>query len=253
MIRLCCPSCGKTIGIADANAGKVGLCPYCKNKVRIPTPDDAPDVLEEIPEEAPPRRQRIQSSPPAKKRPQEDEDFEVVEDDVEEDEPPRRPRRDVDDRIVARRDVDDRIVERRRSKIEEADEDEDEPPRRKRRKKRRRRSGSSAGLSPLLIGVMVVGGIGFVCAVLSFVVPAMALVTMGLGYLLQFTGGIMFLVVAFQDDTLQGILCLFVPCYSLFYLISHFEEEKIPFLINIAGFVMVMIGGAAGGQAFALR
>ena len=76
-----------------------------------------------------------------------------------------------------------------------------------------------------------------------------------LGWLTALVGGVMFLIVAFQDDVMQGILCWFVPFYSLFYLITHWEEEKVPFFIQIAGFVMVFMGSCAfgGGMTFWTR
>ena len=68
-----------------------------------------------------------------------------------------------------------------------------------------------------------------------------------LGWLIAFAGGIWFLVVAFQDDAIQGILCLFVPFYSLIYLITHFEEVKKPFLVQVVGTALALGGLCAGG------
>jgi hypothetical protein len=90
-------------------------------------------------------------------------------------------------------------------------------------------------------------------ALLAVFVPSLAIVPIILGGFMAGAGGIMFLIVAFKDDAMQGILCWFVPFYSLYYLITHFEEEKIPFFLQVAGFVMMMIGGCAGGVGEGLR
>jgi hypothetical protein len=49
-------------------------------------------------------------------------------------------------------------------------------------------------------------------------------------------------VVAFQEDILQGILCLFVPFYSLYFLFTHLDQAGKPFLLNIVGSVVAGIG-----------
>ena len=76
---------------------------------------------------------------------------------------------------------------------------------------------------------------------------------MGLGFLLSIVGGIWFLMVAFQDDVMQGILCWFVPFYSLFYLATHWEEEKMPFFTQLAGLALMMFGSCAVGVGAGLR
>ncbi len=108
-------------------------------------------------------------------------------------------------------------------------------------------------MAPYLVGGLVLAGVCLVTGLLAFFVPALLLVPVGLGALASVVGGVMFLIVAFQDDTMQGILCWFVPFYSLYYLITHFEEEKIPFFIQMAGMVLMMVGGCAGGMGAAMK
>lgn len=76
-----------------------------------------------------------------------------------------------------------------------------------------------------------------------FVIPLL------LDYLVMFVGNIWFLVIAFSDDVGQGLLCLCVPFYSLFYLATHWDECKFPFLLGLGGFVMTMVTSCAGGAA----
>ncbi|WP_143392868.1 hypothetical protein [Fimbriiglobus ruber] len=52
----------------------------------------------------------------------------------------------------------------------------------------------------------------------------------------------------FQDSAAQGLLCMFVPFYGLFYVLSHFEECKRPFFlqlgaVGILGVTIVLGGG----------
>jgi hypothetical protein len=40
-----------------------------------------------------------------------------------------------------------------------------------------------------------------------------------------------------------------VPFYSLYYLITHFEETKRPFFVQLAGMGLAMLGGCLAGIA----
>jgi hypothetical protein len=100
------------------------------------------------------------------------------------------------------------------------------------------------GLTVSLIGVGVVG-LFFVG--LSLAWPPVAILPLAVGWLLSLAGGIWFLVVAFQDSPVAGLLCLCVPFYSLFYLVTHFEETKRPFFVNLTGAVLATVASCAGG------
>jgi hypothetical protein len=244
MIRFACPRCERKLSVADTLAGRVGSCPQCGTKVRIP------GALEALPADEPPpkRREAVASPPPEvvpvkKRRPPE-----VVEDVVEvvpPDEgvrssapPPPRPRR--------RRDEDD---------DDRRDEDEDRParPSGRRRKKRRRRSTSQfGGMDPFLIGLLGVGGVGLLLVILTFIFPLFGLLALGFGWLVSIAGGLWFLVLAFQDSATEGLLCMFVPFYGLYYLLTHFEEVKQPFFLNLIG-VGILMGTSVAGVAGFMR
>jgi hypothetical protein len=231
MIHLLCPHCRCKLAVKEAMAGRLGACPKCKNKIRIPQLETI--TSEEVPEErvsaAPQRIVTVQPTRTSR-------DLE----DAEDDDRPARPRR--------RRfeDADDR-----------ADDDEPAPRRPRKRRKRRRREASSSfsigDITPIwfvLIGLVV---IWIICFGLSFVFPLVALVPLGLGWLLSIAGGIWFLIVAFQDDVLAGVLCMFVPFYSLYYLITHFDETKAPFFTQLLGTLMMFTSMCGGGMSGAIH
>jgi hypothetical protein len=228
MIRLQCPGCRKNLGVKDELAGRLVACPQCKAKIRVPQPEPEVDELEEVEDEV---AESITTSPRPGRRPP----------------PPKtRPRDKEEDEEEPR----EAVRRSRRPRDDEEDEEEEERPRpmRKRKKKRReRRSASSGGMGGMLIALGVGATVCLLMIVVSFFVPLLALIPMLLGWLIAFAGGIWFLVVAFQDDAIQGILCLFVPFYSLIYLITHFEETKKPFLVQVVGGVLAMGGLCAGG------
>jgi hypothetical protein len=135
-------------------------------------------------------------------------------------------------------------LKRRRSEDDEdesfsEEDEEDERPVRKGGRKQRK---SASGLSAYTITLIGLGAVGLLLLGLAFVWPALSLAPMVLGYLTMAAGGIWFLVVAFQDSPVSGLLCLFVPFFSLFYLVMHFEEEKKPFFMQLLGFALAMLG-----------
>jgi hypothetical protein len=99
-ITFACPSCGKTLRVGDAHAGKSIRCPQCQ---AISTaPDDAPDdipVVEAVvkppppppaPPPPPPPPPKFGNAPKAKPKPKPEPE---VLDDEEDDEPRRKPKR----------------------------------------------------------------------------------------------------------------------------------------------------------------
>jgi hypothetical protein len=232
MIHLLCPHCHTKLAVKEAMAGRLGVCPKCKNKMRIPqletiTPDDVPE--ERI--SAAPKREATAQSAKSPRR------FEDDEDDDRPARPRRRPIEDADDR---------------------ADDDEPAPRRRKKRKKRRRRESSSGVPSllsdnPVLFGLAGVVLLMLITCGLALLFPPAALVPIGLGWLMMAVGNIWYLVCAFQEDVMSGVLCFVVPFYSLYYLIAHFDEVKMPFFTGLVGFVLIVGGSCAGGIGGAMR
>jgi hypothetical protein len=233
MIHLQCPHCHSKLAVKEAMAGRLGACPKCKNKIRIPqletiTPDDLP---EERISAAPKRESAAQTTRPPRR-------FEEDDDADEPLAPPKRRRfEDVDDR---------------------ADDAEPAPRRRKKRRKKRRRESSSSVPSflsdnPVLFALAGVAGILLITCGLALLFPPVALLPIGLGWLLLMVSNIWFLVCAFQDDVMSGVLCLLIPFYSLYYLITHFDEVRMPIFTGLLGFVLVMGGSCAMGIGGAMH
>ncbi len=72
----------------------------------------------------------------------------------------------------------------------------------------------------------------------------LAMLLYGIGILLATVGGIWIVVIAFQESVLWGLGCLLIPCIALYYVITHWEKTKKPFLIEVAGGVICAIGSA---------
>ncbi len=253
MIHVQCRSCYSTLALKEIYAGKLARCPICQSTVRVPKQE------EEAEDEA--REERVSAAPKSRAPAESRRPRRPVREEDEEERPVRPKRRPIDD------DDDDRsegVQEERparpsRRPIEEEDDDvhlevvEEPPPRRRKKKKRRRRRRQeSAGwempaLNWFYIGLAVVALIWLVSLPLAFVFPPIALVPIGLGCLLAFAGWIWFLIVAFQDEIIHGILCLVFTIYNLYYLLINFEETKFPFFVAVLGVLMIMSGCCAGG------
>ena len=64
-----------------------------------------------------------------------------------------------------------------------------------------------------------------------------------LGFILAIVGGIGMLIVAFRESVLWGIGCLLIPLVSLIFVLSHWDEAKKPFLIQLGGVVLILVSG----------
>ncbi|PKH86203.1 hypothetical protein [Colwellia sp. Bg11-28] len=65
------------------------------------------------------------------------------------------------------------------------------------------------------------------------------LVFVGLGVLL--IGGIGFLITAFKQSIVWGLLCLLVSPVSLLFLIKHWGKAKKTFFIQLAGLAIMIV------------
>ena len=61
------------------------------------------------------------------------------------------------------------------------------------------------------------------------------------GMILGVVGGIWLLVIAFKTSVWWGLGSLLIPFVSLIFVIMHWQPSKKPFLIYIAGAVLVII------------
>lgn len=85
----------------------------------------------------------------------------------------------------------------------------------------------------LILAVVVIAA-GILLAV-SLWFPKVAVASNVLGSIVGTAGTVWFIVVAFSDDTTEGMLCLLFPCYTLVYLVKNFDETKRAFLLQLTG------------------
>ena len=69
-----------------------------------------------------------------------------------------------------------------------------------------------------------------------------------IGALIALYGTIIFLITAFRESVLWGIGCLVVPLVNLFFLITHWEDTKTPFLIQLAGGALMLLSAWWGNS-----
>ena len=78
----------------------------------------------------------------------------------------------------------------------------------------------------------------------------LGMLLVGIGWLTAAVGGIWILVLAFQKSVVWGLGCFFVPFVVIIFAIQNWGEAKRPFLIQIGGIALAMLGmaiAAAGG------
>ncbi|AKS41148.1 hypothetical protein WM2015_767 [Wenzhouxiangella marina] len=67
------------------------------------------------------------------------------------------------------------------------------------------------------------------------------------GGLLLLVAAIWFLVVAFQEHILWGLGCLLLPFVSLVFLVMHWDKAGRPFLYQLAGWAILLLGSFLAG------
>lgn len=55
-------------------------------------------------------------------------------------------------------------------------------------------------------------------------------------------GGIGMLIAGFQESLLWGIGMLVVPIVSLIFVLTRWQEAKKPFLVQVVGWVILLLG-----------
>jgi hypothetical protein len=261
-----CPKCRRRSRLPERLLGKRVKCPGCAEIFTATL--DAPEVPARTEEQVRKKKDEddsggyevVNEGKKKRRTDDEDDDYEVAadskkrrrsdddEDDERVSEKPRVSRRGGDDEDE---DDEDRSRRSRRRREAEDDDDEEEAPRRRpsvRKKKRRRKQGLSfSGFNTTVQVMLGVVGLCLVLAIVGIFVPAVAIVPVAVGWLLMLGGSLWLLIIAFQDEVMHGLLCLCVPFYSLFYLITHFDETKNTLFLWLIGFGILMMGGCAGG------
>jgi len=60
-------------------------------------------------------------------------------------------------------------------------------------------------------------------------------------------GGIWLLITAFQESVGWGLACMFLPVVSLIFVFVHWQEAKRPFLVGLAGNLILIAGAVMRG------
>ena len=69
-----------------------------------------------------------------------------------------------------------------------------------------------------------------------------AIIAAVIGGIVLGVGWIWFAVTAFRESTSQGLLCLFVPFYAIYYAIKRWSDVKKFFFIYLVGVVILIVG-----------
>ena len=141
-----------------------------------------------------------------------------------------------------------------RQAVAEAEEPWDETPEEPQRpapgraKKKRKKKAASGGGPPLGL-VLGLGGAALGLVLLLGIVgifwtPALALLSIGgmiIGMALCLVGGVACLIAAFNEDPICGVMWIFVPFYSLYYVITRFADISRWVAMWGAGVAVVML------------
>lgn len=244
-MRVKCPKCQTILCFEDSQAGGIEVCPDCGLKFRLPSRGPGPDLQRDVRSAAaappsprqPPREEALQApKPPAvPARPSWQEDDETSPYSLHKETEPsaravptrRRPsRREEEDAAY----VEEEAYQRERGSLE-------------RRRKKRRKSASRgriAGLSAFWALVLGGGLFWLVLVGLGVFVGIVPLVlATALTWVVAMVGFIWFVVVAFQESVGTGLLVLFVPFYSLYFVVTRWEYAGRPFLLNLVGALLL--------------
>lgn len=253
MIRFSCRQCGAVLRVSDDNAGKIANCPKCRHKTPIPhsvdgrNPDaggSAPpkeklvlsgfELVDDEPAAAPPTEQRYTAKPVAHARPSA----------INEQAAPTRKRPSASD--------DDDLDDDGRDDDDSRDDEEPVRRRRRRRRKRRQSTSSSYGMyqsffNPFLFILATVLGMWVIAIGIKLAgVYIAGLVALGLAAVIALSGRVWFLQIAFSEDSTTGYMCIYIPFYSLYFMLTNLEETWKPMVTQAVGATLVGISLCAG-------
>lgn len=101
------------------------------------------------------------------------------------------------------------------------------------REKRRRSDRLSLDPYWLILALVVI--VAGTLLTVSLWFPKVAVASNVLGSIVGTAGTVWLIVVAFSDDTTEGMLCLLFPCYTVVYFMKNFDETKRAFLLQLTG------------------
>ena len=69
-----------------------------------------------------------------------------------------------------------------------------------------------------------------------------AIIAAVIGGIVAVVGWIWIVITAFRESTSQGLLCLFIPPYAIYYAIKRWSDSKKPLVIALVGVVILIVG-----------
>lgn len=243
MIPCECGGCGSTYKVKDVNAGKRFQCKYCDSMVKVPAEGKS---SRKSAGGGPPKRRRKAGRQQPESDDYEDysaDEYDSYGDDGYDDA--------YDDYDSFDDDQDNYARSPRRQPATK------KKNRKTRRSNRRSSSGDSLGQryvgNPLLwIGVPF--GMGLLSAIVALVSGPGALIVAGLvaifAGLVCIACGVHAIIMAFKEDPVCGLMIMIVPFYGLYYVITRWDEQREPFVIQLSMILMMLLtfGGAAVGS-----
>lgn len=245
MIACECDECGSAYKVKDQNAGKKFKCKYCETTVQVP------GGAKSNPRNAGGAGQKRRKKAARRQQPEYD-DYE----DYSADESESYDEYDsYDDGYDDYGDYDDGY--------DDYEEPRRAPRRAPRSKKKKKRRSSGGGVSFSGAGYaanpLLWIGLPFILAIL---VGAVSIVSPGGGFLawvavaviagiISMCCGLHSIVLAFREDVACGLMILFVPFYGLYYLITRWEEQREPFVIQLSmtlAMILPAFGMMLGGE-----
>jgi hypothetical protein len=116
------------------------------------------------------------------------------------------------------------------------------PARRRKRKRHKRVLSLVAGLDTFTAGLIWVGVVGLLSLGIALIWSSASFLPVALGWSVAVFGGLWFFALVFEDNAMAAVLCLFVPIYALYYLVTHFETMERPFLVAFVGSALAVVG-----------
>ena len=77
----------------------------------------------------------------------------------------------------------------------------------------------------------------------------LAVILYAVGAILAAVGGIWVLVLAFRKSLVWGLLCLFISPIAIVFAIQNWAIAKRPFMIEIVGIVILIVGSIVGASS----
>jgi hypothetical protein len=76
----------------------------------------------------------------------------------------------------------------------------------------------------------------------------LGVILLGIGGIVALVGWVMLIIQAFRKSALWGIGSILISPVALVFAIMNWQTAKRPFLIEIAGVVLIILGSVLGGM-----